>query len=312
MPNKFFSTTLLEWYSFHKRDLPWRKQDIDPYHVLVSEIMLQQTQVPRVIEKFKQFRATFPTLQDLAKAAKAEVIQAWSGLGYNRRALLLQAFAQTVVAEHQGLIPESVEKLRELPGIGSYTAGAMASFAFNLPEPAIDVNVRRMYTRFFQGKDQGLPMSRKEEELLYQLAKQTIPENKSREFHSALMDFGSAVCLRDKPLCAECPLQKQCLFFPLYDRQQERVLFTAEKKQEKGRTELGKFVPNRIFRGRIVEFTRQHEGKELSLIDFGKMIKKDYVIFEQQWLLLLCEKLKREGFVNFKKDEGKISLELPK
>src|SRR3989338_3462527 len=294
-----FSQEILQWYAVHKRDLPWRKEGIDPYYEVVSEIMLQQTQVSRVVEKFAEFMARFPTLSDLAKASTAEVIQAWRGMGYNRRALLLHQFAQKVVEDYEEIIPFQPEALRKLPGIGPYTAGSIASFAFNKSEPAIDVNVRRIYLRFFQGKDQGLPMGQKEEKELYELVKKTIPEGKSSDFHNALMDFGSLVCLRDAPRCGECPLQKSCHFAPLYHTQKEKVLFVMERKREKGVYENERYIPNRIFRGRIVEFVRQNEGKSITVTEFGKAIKKDYVPKEQKWLLELCEKLQEEKLLRY-------------
>src|SRR3989344_883946 len=268
-----FPTKILEWYSVHKRILPWRSNN-SPYYVLVSEFMLQQTQVPRVIEKFKEFMQRFPTLQDLAQASKAEVIESWSGLGYNRRALLLHRFAQEVTEKYNGKIPQQKEKLAELPGMGPYTTGAILSFAFNLPEPAIDVNIRRIYLRFFQGKDQGLPMSKKEEQELYLLAKGTIPENKSTDFHNALMDFGSLVCTRNNPLCSECSLKLSCKFFPLYKEKKEKSLFVMEKRKEPGIAENGKLVPNRIFRGRIVEFARKNHTREILVHNLGRLKKK--------------------------------------
>ncbi len=307
---KLFSTTLLSWYSSHQRSLPWRRNP-NPYRVLVSEIMLQQTQVPRVIEKFKEFTALFPTIEHLAKAPKADIIKAWSGLGYNRRALLLHQFAQVVVEKYNGIIPDSPEILRTLPGIGPYTAGAIASFAYNKPEPAIDVNVRRIYMRFFEGRDQGLPQGKQDEQELYELIKSTIPNGKSAEFHNALMDFGSLVCTRDAPACPECPLKASCRFFPLYQRKKEKALFVIEKREEKGVFEEGRFIPNRIFRGRMVEFARRNEGKEISLAEFGRMIKKDYKLSQQKWLLDLMEKLSDENLIDCKIKAGKIRLVLP-
>ncbi len=306
-----FSSKILEWYHERKRDLPWRT-DNSPYKVLVSEFMLQQTQVPRVIEKFQDFLEKFPTIQDLANASKAEVIAAWSGLGYNRRALLLHRFAQEVCEKHNRNIPNQKEELQELPGMGPYTTGAILSFAYNLSEPAIDVNVRRIYLRFFQGKDQGLPMSKREEQDLYDFAKQTIPENKSKDFHNALMDFGSLICTRNNPSCTECPLQKACQFFPLYQKQKEKVLFVMEKKKEHGAIESGRRIPNRIFRGRIVEFVRNNNAKVISLSELGKQIKKDYHAKEESWLLSLLEKLQRDGLLNYMVDKETITLSLPK
>jgi len=311
MGSSHFSLKILEWYSLNKRELPWRTNPT-PYHVLVSEIMLQQTQVSRVIEKFAEFTARFPTVQDLAKASTSDVIHAWSGMGYNRRALLLHKFAQEVMEKYAGIIPNNPQQLIELPGIGPYAAGSIAAFAFNQPSPAIDVNVRRIYLRFFQGKDQGTPLGKKEERELYQLVKTTIPLYRSRDLHNALMDFGSVVCMRNNPSCSVCILKTSCQFFPLYQNHKEEVLFVKEKKIEKGVYEQSKFIPNRIFRGRIVEFVRQNEAKEISFEELGKYIKKDYQQQEQEWLLILCQGLKRDKLLDFQQKSSTLLLWFPK
>ncbi|MBI2668426.1 A/G-specific adenine glycosylase [Candidatus Woesearchaeota archaeon] len=306
---QLFSQTILAWYSLHKRDLPWRSPYNTPYHVLVSEFMLQQTQVLRVMEKFREFTSKFPTLHHLADASKADVIKSWSGLGYNRRALLLHSFAQEVAEKHHGEIPNTKEELQQLPGMGPYTTGAILSFAFNLPEPAIDVNVRRIYVRYFQGKDQGLPLGKKEEMELYTLVKNSIPDGRSSTFHNALMDFGSLICTRDAPQCSSCPLSSSCQFYPLYDTKKATVLFVAEKKIEPGVYEQGKFIPNRIFRGRIVEFVRKNDGRIVSVIKLGKTVKADFNT-EQEWLLKLCEKLQHEKLIKYELMKDKIRMYL--
>ncbi|HIJ10514.1 TPA: A/G-specific adenine glycosylase [Candidatus Woesearchaeota archaeon] len=304
-----FSHGILEWYNNNKRDLPWRT-DNSPYRVLISEIMLQQTQVPRVIEKFHEFLMLFPTLRNLANASKADVIKAWSGLGYNRRALLLHKFAQVVVEKHDAIIPSTPEELIELPGIGPYAAGSIASFAFNLPAPAIDVNVRRIFHRYFDGKDQGKLGSKEEERVLFSVVKDSIPDNKSCDFHNALMDFGSLVCKRNTPLCTGCPLFSSCKFGPLYD-QDKATLHKVIKAKEKGVTELGRHVPNRIFRGRIVEWVRKNENVEISVTDLGSQIKKDFNK-EEEWLLMLITKLQQDHLLTFAEKNGSIKLEIAK
>jgi len=301
-----FSIALLNWYSQHKRALPWRTTT-NPYSIVISEFMLQQTQVSRVSEKYLPFLQRFPTLQSLAQASSADVIRAWSGLGYNRRALLLHRFAQKVWSDYAGEIPRSVKELSTLPGIGSYMKGAIASFAFNLPEPAIDVNVRRIFWRYFRGKDQGKPLPRKAEEELFLLVQGQIPSGKSNEFHNALMDFGSAVCTRNAPSCASCPLHLSCAFAPLYFQQEEKVLCVRERKPEKGVYELGKCVPNRIFRGRIVEFARNNQGDFL-LDELGVSIKKDYSSSDELWLRELCLKLIAERLLEAVMRKKLISL----
>ncbi len=304
-----FSETLLQWYYSHKRDLPWRKT-ADPYHIVVSEFMLQQTQVSRVIEKYHQFLTLFPTIQSLAAASSADVIKAWSGLGYNRRALLLHRFAQEVVTKYNNIIPSSAVELHSLPGMGAYMAGSIASFAFNLPEPAVDVNVRRIFFRYFDGKDQGAPLGKREEDQLFSLVKDHIPENRSADFHNGLMDFASLVCTRDAPLCSSCPLRLSCSFGHLYETQKEKVLYIMEKKKEKGVYENGKFVPNRIFRGRIVEFARKNNGCRVSLAVLGKAIKSDFSISEKEWLLMLCDALQKDHLLIFTVEGDFMILQL--
>src|SRR5437764_15424425 len=144
---------LLQWYATEHRDLPWRSTH-DPYAILVSEMMLQQTQVQRVLPKYEQFLAAFPTLADLATASTADVISVWVPLGYNRRAVSLQSIARQVIAEYDGHIPKTIDELLKLKGIGSYTAGAIACFAYHKQVATVDTNIRRVLYRIFLGLEQ--------------------------------------------------------------------------------------------------------------------------------------------------------------
>ncbi len=179
-----FRHFLLSWYAEHKRDLPWRNTT-DPYHILVSEVMLQQTQVDRVIPKYRAFLETFSTIGALAQASPADVLKAWSGLGYNRRALYLQQAAQQIVAQRN--FPQTAEKLQQLPGLGAYTSRSILIFAFNRDEAAIDTNIRRILIHTF-----GLSEESNAKELL-DLARKLLPSGKSRDWHNALMDYGATV-----------------------------------------------------------------------------------------------------------------------
>jgi A/G-specific adenine glycosylase len=306
----FFTNKLLSWYKIHKRDLPWRCKEVTPYQVLVSEIMLQQTQVDRVIIKYHEFLDLFPSIQSLANASSSQIVHAWSGLGYNRRALMLHKFAQVVIEKYNGVIPSSYEELLKLPGIGPYAAGSIAAFAYNKEVPAIDVNVRRVFMRFFSGEDQGLPMKSMQEKELFFLVKNTIPLGKSSEFHNALMDFASLVCTRKSPVCSSCVMKDNCLFFPKYETNGKDAFFVMDKKEEKGVEENGKHIPNRIFRGRIVEFARKNNGKEISLFDFGALIKKDYSDTDEKWLIVIGEKLEKDKLIKFKIKDKKIKIKL--
>ena len=179
-----FRRFLLSWYDKNKRDLPWRNTT-DPYKILVSEVMLQQTQVDRVLPKYRTFLETFPTVEALAKASPADVLKAWSGLGYNRRALYVQQAAQQIL--EQRTFPQTAEELQQLPGIGAYTSCSILIFAFNADEVAIDTNIRRILIHQF-----ALPEDAGQEELLF-LAKKLLPSGKSRDWHNALMDYGATV-----------------------------------------------------------------------------------------------------------------------
>lgn len=179
--------TLFRWYKVHGRhELPWRNNPT-PYRILVSEFMLQQTQVSRVVPKYIVFLEKYPTPRALAKASSADVLRAWSGLGYNRRAVHLHRAVAAVVSEHRGRFPRSNKQLRRLPGIGQYTAAALRVFAWNLDDVAIDTNVRRVLAHEFRLS------GRVHEKQLQELAWQSLPRGRAREWHSALMDYGSAV-----------------------------------------------------------------------------------------------------------------------
>lgn len=194
---------LLSWYAQNKRELPWRKTK-NPYAILVSEIMLQQTQVDRVIPYYHQFLNQFPDWESLAKAKKAALLACWSGLGYNSRVLRLQQTARAVVDQHKGILPRNRESLLKLPGIGPYTASAVLAFAFNKPIPVIDTNIRRVLLyELGLKKDPGLAK-------LEALAGQCIPKNKSRIWHNALMDYGAIILTAKKTGIG--PLSKQSRF----------------------------------------------------------------------------------------------------
>lgn len=193
-----FQKKIFTWYISHKRDFPWRKTR-DPYKILLSEVMSQQTQITRIIPKYEAWLKTFPTIDDLAKAKVLDVLRLWSGLGYNRRALYLQKTAQAIV--ERGEWPKSPEELEKLPGIGKYTSRAIACFAFGLHIPVVDTNIRKVIAHeFFLGV---LPDERTVEEIAAQL----LPKGKAYEWNQALMDY-SANVLRDKKI----PVPKQSRF----------------------------------------------------------------------------------------------------
>lgn len=209
-PKRRFQTRLLKWYREYGRDLPWRRT-ANPYKILVSEIMLQQTQVDRVIPKYHEFLEKYPTLSDLAAAEPEEVRKTWYPLGYNVRPYRLHSIACEAVERYGGNIPKKHDDLMSLKGIGRYTAGAVQSFAFNKDAPILDTNVMRVLHRVFLGN--GNPKTQKA--TLWALAEETIPKGKGYDFNQALMDFGAMICTARKPYCLICPMREFCKAFPL-------------------------------------------------------------------------------------------------
>ncbi|HVM20092.1 MAG TPA: A/G-specific adenine glycosylase [Egibacteraceae bacterium] len=193
---------LLAWYAREQRRLPWR-DTTDPYAVLVSEVMLQQTQVTRVVPAYRRFLQLFPDPRALAAAPTGQVLQAWRGLGYNRRALALQLAARTVVDRHGGVFPVTLHELKALPGVGEYTARAVLAFAFGRDEAPVDTNVRRVLLRALAGRDLA-PAA------LQRLADIAVPAGQGRYWSAAVMDLGSAHCTARSPACSTCPLAAAC------------------------------------------------------------------------------------------------------
>jgi len=198
---------LLTWWDASSREMPWRGVE-DPYAVWVSEIMLQQTRVETVGPYYRRFMRLFPTVRRLADAPLERVLKAWEGLGYYSRARNLHAAARKVVADFAGRLPGDVERLRSLPGIGPYTAGAIASIAFGLDEPVLDGNVSRVLCRLVAMEDDpARPATR---ERLWGLARRFVPSGRAGLFNQAMMDLGATLCVPRRPRCADCPLRRHC------------------------------------------------------------------------------------------------------
>jgi len=207
-----FQRRLLAWYAVHGRDLPWRRTR-EPYRILVSEIMLQQTQVERVLPKYRQFLRRFPTLRSLAAADVGEVRRLWYPLGYNIRPVRLHMIAREALARYGGRLPDDAEGLRRLPGVGRYTAGAILSFAYGRDAPILDTNVRRVLTRVFVGAGGG--RRPRGDRVLWDLAAALVPPGRGYDFNQALMDFGATWCTPRRPRCHICPLRRLCASYPL-------------------------------------------------------------------------------------------------
>lgn len=204
---KPFRTQLTAWFRRHGRDLPWRR-DTSPYAVLVSEFMLQQTQVATVIPYFERWLRRFPDFATLAAAEEAEVLSLWQGLGYYSRARNLHRAAQLVVEKHGGVLPDDVDAIAELPGVGRYTVGAIASFAFDRPIATVDGNIARVLARIIDL--QLLADSREGQELLWQTAEALLPPRGGRLYTSALMELGALLCTPRTPQCLICPIRDFC------------------------------------------------------------------------------------------------------
>ncbi len=216
-----FRRALCHWFEKNGRDLPWRRTR-DPYAIMVSEFMLQQTQVATVLPYYERWLARFPDFPALASASEAEVLHAWQGLGYYARARNLQATAKRITREFGGRLPRDLTFVRQLPGVGRYTAGAIASFAFDLPEPIVDANIARVLARLTDCRtpiDTAAGRSQ-----LWQIAAALLPKTKARTYNSALMELGALVCTPRRPRCPVCPVRQLC-------RTEQPAALPAKKNQ---------------------------------------------------------------------------------
>jgi A/G-specific adenine glycosylase len=202
---------LLEWYRRYGRDLPWR-QTTDPYHILVSEVMLQQTQVDRVLPKYAEWLQKYPTMAALAGAAEADVAATWRPLGYNIRPKRLHAIARESMARYGGQLPSDEETLLSFKGIGEYTAGAVLSFAFGQRAAILDTNVARVLFRVFIGR--GDLKSHAMKRQLWEVSRAVLPHRHVFDFNQALMDFGATLCTARNPKCLICPMRRNCAAYP--------------------------------------------------------------------------------------------------
>lgn len=235
---------LRAWYRAHGRDLPWRHTE-DPWAVLISETMLQQTQAERVAARYPAFVARFPTPSAMAAAAPADVLAEWAGLGYNRRAVALHATATALVQRHGGEVPRDVAALEALPGVGPYTARAVRAFAFDAPAAPVDTNVARVLARLVA----GAPCSRSQAQ---RLADDLAPRYAPREWASALMELGSQVCTARRPRCEVCPVAGDCAWGAAGGPDDDPAAASAHRS----RPQAAFAGSDRQARGRLVEALR--------------------------------------------------------
>lgn len=204
---KVFQNSLLRWFSAEGKDYPWRRTQ-NPWEILVSEVMLQQTLVKTVLRFYEPFLKQFPTPVELARASESEILSAWEGLGYYRRVRNLQKAAKAICDHHQGVFPTDYDAIRALPGIGRYTAGAVASFAYNDSQPIVDANVARVFARLFDYQDRIDTTTG--EKQLWNWAEALVHSSSPREYNSALMELGQTCCKLKAPDCPNCPVQTLC------------------------------------------------------------------------------------------------------
>jgi len=224
---------VIEWYQQNKRTLPWRIST--PWGVVVSEFMLQQTPVHRVLPQWHRWMELWPTPADLASAPLSDALREWGRLGYPRRAKRLHESAQIIVRDFNGVVPEEIDQLRKLPGIGEYTAAAISAFAFANSELVLDINIRRLYTRCWLGKSAPTSTPNNSER---ELARGLIPENDDGTWAAATMELGALICKARNPLCEECPLMNQCLWreigYPEDEVNKKRVQWHGSDRQCRG------------------------------------------------------------------------------
>jgi A/G-specific adenine glycosylase len=279
-----FHTAVLRWYATHRRALPWRRT-ADPYRIILSEIMAQQTQVSRVALYYKKWLKLFPTFTSLAKAPAADVLRAWSGLGYNSRALRFHALAQTVSREHRSRLPHDPELLQKLPGIGRYTAHAVCSFAFGMRVPVVDVNIRRILTRWTtRVKRADETLTEKEAWLV---AEALLPQKNSGDWNQALMDLGAMVCTARKPKCGDCPAAEMCR------SASSPVFLTAPEKKKKNEPSW-RGVPRRLHRGRLLKLLHHHS---LTAEEAAASLWSDAAERDAEWVEALLLMMVRDGLL---------------
>ena len=278
---------LVSWYRRHKRDLPWRKTK-DPYYIWLSEIMLQQTQVKKVIPYYLEFIETFPTIKKLSKAHEKEVLRKWSGLGYYRRARNLQKGACIIQTKWNGKFPETWEKIRSIPGIGDYTASAILSLAFKKPYVVIDGNVIRVLSRLY-GISQN-PNKKETKEKMLKILNQLLSHLDPSDFNQAMMELGATLCTPQNPQCLLCPIQKFCYAFKT-KKQDQFPPKIKKRKVEKIQKRVAIIKKD----GKYL-VTQQKDSKILNnLWIFPEIEDNDPKLFQEKYGLKICfgEKLGR-------------------
>lgn len=284
---KIITRKLLAWYAKNQRSFIWRDLRTTPYIVMVSEFMLQQTQAGMIEKKLPEFLKRFPTVRSLAIAPTADVIRAWQGLGYNRRALNLQRAAQALVARGRKPFPDTLEELVALPGIGPYTASAILSFSYNYDVPVVDVNIERVLSRLWKpmrDTHHTLPIP-----IITELDAQILPKGRSDIWHQALMDHGSTICTKRNPRCEICPVLAEC-------KSAKNMIRTRSIVRERSSSE--KMIagqPRRVWRGRILKLIAdKHEVSRAIIVKNLNATENEPL---RSLVTSILDDLVREGFI---------------
>lgn len=279
---------LLGWHAHNRRPLIWRGKRPTPYVVLVSEFMLQQTAASQVDKRLPTFLSRFPDIESLAAATRPEILRAWHGLGYNRRALNLHAAAKAIAREHRGRFPRAYDELRALPGIGDYTASAILSFAFRRDVPVVDVNIERVLSRLW--KPMATPNTTLPINDVRELDRAILPRGYSHTWHESLMDFGATICTKRAPKCISCPLRTMCPSSKLLRNATTTVVINREVRH------FGE--PRRIWRGRILKLISSHEP--IAMLKIAKHFGITDAGFPE-FVADVVRRLESEGFVRLRK-----------
>ncbi len=285
--------SLLSWYRKNARPFPLRKTH-NPYRILVSEVMLQQTQASRVSQKYPEFLRRFPSFTSLAQARTADVIRGWAGMGYNNRALRLQQIAKLVTNDYGGRLPNNIEILQKLPGIGRYTAHALACFAYGQNTAVVDTNVHRIFTRLFP--------RRRRLTNDWEFVERLLPKRKAYEWNQALMELGRTICIAANPRCIDCPIQQYC----------PSAFHASRQKNSCQKSIYHAAIPDRIFRGRVVAMlcTLDHH-QSIESRQLAQMIRSNFTSRQHAWFLKLLDGLRRDGLIQILFRRSKIFVSLP-
>lgn len=289
-----FHKKILLWYSVNKRSFPWRKTRI-PYRILLSEIMAQQTQISRVEVYYSRWLKKFPTFSALAKASTATVLREWSGLGYNSRALRFHKLAKIVSSEFHSRLPQHTDELQKLPGIGRYTAHALCCFAFGKSIPVVDVNVKRVFTRWT--KKVRSAAEQVSDEKTWELAGSSLPRMKVYEWNQSLMDLGGLICTARNPKCHQCPVSTNCA--SAFSK-----VFLQKEKKKVNMEPLWKGIPRRLHRGKILKLLHHHS---FSPVEITASLWSTNTPRDVLWTTSVLEKMEQDGLLSVRNKRYSIA-----